>query len=63
MCTCFVTEVMMRPAEEFSARVLVNGEVDSRLKVPESKDDVAAVIENAKALFMDGESESFMTIS
>ncbi|KAA1084018.1 hypothetical protein PGT21_014530 [Puccinia graminis f. sp. tritici] len=55
MCTCFVTEVMMRPAEEFSARVLVNGEVDSRLKVPESKDDVAAVIENAKALFMDGE--------
>ncbi|KAH9440809.1 hypothetical protein MJO29_009528 [Puccinia striiformis f. sp. tritici] len=44
----------MRHADEFSARVLVNGKVDSRLKVPESKEDVASVIETAKTLFMDG---------
>ncbi|KAI7947846.1 hypothetical protein MJO28_009754 [Puccinia striiformis f. sp. tritici] len=54
LCTCFVTEVRMRHADEFSARVLVNGKVDSRLKVPESKEDVASVIETAKTLFMDG---------
>ncbi|WAR58045.1 hypothetical protein PtB15_5B276 [Puccinia triticina] len=51
MCTCFVTQVMMRSATEFSARVLVNGEVHPQLKAPQSRDDVAAVIENAKALF------------
>ncbi|KNZ58124.1 hypothetical protein VP01_1998g4 [Puccinia sorghi] len=55
MCTCFVTEVMMRPAEEFSARVLVNNKVDPRLlELPKSKHDVAAIIEKAKTLFMDG---------
>jgi len=55
MCTCFVTEVMMRPAEEFSARVLVNNKVDLRLlEPPKSKHDVATIIEKAKTLFMDG---------
>ncbi|PLW32320.1 hypothetical protein PCANC_20473 [Puccinia coronata f. sp. avenae] len=58
MCTCFVTEVRMRPANEFSAQVLINNQVDARLSPPESKEDVAVVVEKAKALFMDGGNQS-----
>ncbi|KAA1084022.1 hypothetical protein PGT21_014655 [Puccinia graminis f. sp. tritici] len=65
-CTCFPTEVSMRPAEEFSAKVLIEGKIDSRVRLPNSREEVAGVIEDAKKLIMEGEdqdiSEKVLTI-
>ncbi|POW05458.1 hypothetical protein PSTT_09712 [Puccinia striiformis] len=53
MCTCFATEVSMRPAAQFSAKVFINHQPDTRLKEPRSPEEVAGVIQEAKRLFVD----------
>ncbi|KAH9469436.1 hypothetical protein MJO29_003623 [Puccinia striiformis f. sp. tritici] len=53
MCTCFATEVSMRPSTQFSARVFINHQPDSRIKQPRSPEDVAGVIQQAKKLFVE----------
>ncbi|KAA1132713.1 hypothetical protein PGTUg99_018120 [Puccinia graminis f. sp. tritici] len=52
MCTCFATEVSMRPAAEFSSKVFINNIADHRLEEPRSPEEVAGVIQEAKRLFV-----------
>ncbi|POV99789.1 hypothetical protein PSTT_13610 [Puccinia striiformis] len=55
MCTRFPTELSMRPAAEFSAKVFIDGKADSRIRLPKSKEDVARVIEDAKSFILEAE--------
>ncbi|OAV92483.1 hypothetical protein PTTG_05867 [Puccinia triticina 1-1 BBBD Race 1] len=57
MCTCFATEVSMRPATEFSSKVFINNQTDSRLSEPKSPEEVAGVIQEAKRLFVEAHGE------
>ncbi|PLW39484.1 hypothetical protein PCANC_16800 [Puccinia coronata f. sp. avenae] len=60
MCTCFATEVSMRPAPEFSAKVFINNQRDSRLREPKAAHEVSGVIQEAKDLFVEAHGKKYI---